>query len=257
LWLIPGGTQSTLEDIKVAENAGGYCYKYKNDHNRFIYWRTVQDILEISEISLDANLRNNNIRFKFTDSPVLTVGIFETERRIVILVGTVNSIHRFTLPHPRDLVQGDDSVLGGISSESAMDPSTFHLLGNTIGHGVPHKAACHYSEQAFFGYAFANTLYVFQMDCRTGHVSFSELKISQMIPRILTNFSDVLRGKGGVDDSHYVSSLCFGVEEEDALVLYSLYRDNTLRMWSMRSGQCVSTVNCADKSDGYRCQGSE
>lgn len=36
-----GGTQSTLQDIKVAERAGGYCYKDFSKHhtrNRFIYW---------------------------------------------------------------------------------------------------------------------------------------------------------------------------------------------------------------------------
>lgn len=36
-----GGSQSTLQDIKVTEHANGYCYKYykgKSDRNRFIYW---------------------------------------------------------------------------------------------------------------------------------------------------------------------------------------------------------------------------
>lgn len=36
-----GGTQSTLQDIKVPERANGYCYKDATKHhtrNRFIYW---------------------------------------------------------------------------------------------------------------------------------------------------------------------------------------------------------------------------
>lgn len=36
-----GATQSTLQDIKVAEKAGGYYYKDKTkvqNRNRFIYW---------------------------------------------------------------------------------------------------------------------------------------------------------------------------------------------------------------------------
>lgn len=39
--ILLGGTQSTLQDIKVAEKAGGYCFKnsLKNHtRNRFIYW---------------------------------------------------------------------------------------------------------------------------------------------------------------------------------------------------------------------------
>lgn len=36
-----GGSQSTLQDIKVAEKAGGYAYKdttKSHNRNRFIYW---------------------------------------------------------------------------------------------------------------------------------------------------------------------------------------------------------------------------
>lgn len=36
-----GGTQGTLQDIKVAERANGFCYRDSTRHhtrNRFIYW---------------------------------------------------------------------------------------------------------------------------------------------------------------------------------------------------------------------------
>lgn len=36
-----GSTQSTLQDIKVIEKAGGFCYNdstYESKRNRFIYW---------------------------------------------------------------------------------------------------------------------------------------------------------------------------------------------------------------------------
>lgn len=38
---ILGGTQSTLQDIKVPERANGFCYDDLSKHhmrNRFIYW---------------------------------------------------------------------------------------------------------------------------------------------------------------------------------------------------------------------------
>lgn len=39
--IFAGGTQSTLQDIKISEKANGYCYRDALKHytrNRFIYW---------------------------------------------------------------------------------------------------------------------------------------------------------------------------------------------------------------------------
>lgn len=102
--LFAGGTQSTLQDIKVPERAGGYSYKDSTKHftrNRFIYWRISHDILEVVEHSLDVNLANCKVRYKFTDDPILDgISIHETVNSVIILVVTVSSVHKLTFPHP-------------------------------------------------------------------------------------------------------------------------------------------------------------
>lgn len=46
--IILGGTQSTLQDIKVLEKANGYCYKDATKfytRNRFIFWWVLLHLL--------------------------------------------------------------------------------------------------------------------------------------------------------------------------------------------------------------------
>jgi nuclear pore complex protein Nup160 len=93
-----------LQDIKVPEKAGGYCYTDASKYftrNRFIFWRILHDVLELVEHSLDINLVNNRIRYKFTDTPILDgISIHETVSSVIILIVTVSSIHKFSFPHP-------------------------------------------------------------------------------------------------------------------------------------------------------------
>lgn len=156
---LPGGTHSTLQDIKVAEKAGGYCYKnvtLNHNRNRYIYWRSYQDILELTEISLDFNLYQNNLRYKFTDSPVLAVTITESGEHVVLLVSTVCSLHRISFPHPDSLAEGSSSssscstgttnipsvefndtqsysIFFDASVTAARDPTTFYVIETQLG----------------------------------------------------------------------------------------------------------------------------
>lgn len=148
---LAGASQSTLQDIKVAERAGGYCYADATGsatRNRFIQWRTQHDCLELIETSLDANLIDNHVRYRFADSPVLFVGVHETTDRlqVVLLVVTVNSIHRLSYTHPEQL-EGHRtssgtgaadvglSVFHEASMQATRDPSTFHVIGHVGGSG--------------------------------------------------------------------------------------------------------------------------
>lgn len=122
-----------MQDIKVAEKAGGYCYKnvsLNHNRNRFIYWRTYQDILELSEISLDFNLYQNNLRYKFTDSPVIAVSITEQGKYIVLLISTVCSLHRICFPHPDSLADGSYVGAGSSSgvNNTPLDFNESHLF---------------------------------------------------------------------------------------------------------------------------------
>lgn len=64
--------------------------------------RTNGDVLELSEISLDLNLIDNAIRYKFTDAPILAVSVAEHNDSVIILVATVSSLHRLKFTHPRE-----------------------------------------------------------------------------------------------------------------------------------------------------------
>lgn len=102
--MLSGGTQSTLQDIKVCEKSGGYSFRDQSKYytrNRFIYWRISHDVLELVEQSLDVNLIGNRIKYKFINTPVLDgITIHEVFNSVVVLVSAVSSVHRLSFPHP-------------------------------------------------------------------------------------------------------------------------------------------------------------
>lgn len=260
-----GASHSTLQDIKVRREAAGFCYK--NDEfirNRFIFWRSSGEILELCENSLDVNLKNKNLRLTFEDAPILSVSINETNDNITILVVTISNIHRLQFTHPRYGVgaegeQNDNSIFSNFVQDSAKDPSSFYTIGNLLAQNVPHSAACYLSstgEEAYFSVAYSNHLILFQMNCFNGSTGVTELKNFQILPRLFTNITDAIRGKNNVsDDSNYVISMEFDTVGGEN-VLFALYRDNSIRMWSTKTGQCLFTFNIFKDSDDKRSQGS-
>lgn len=269
-----GSSHSTLQDIKVQKQAAGFCYR--NDEfirNRFIYWRTQDDVLELSENSLDVNLRDKNLRLTFEESPILSVYINESsneerqessEDYVTILVVTISNIHKFQFIHPRRTIgpngeQNENSIFTSITQESAKDPSSFYNISNLLAQNVPHCASCYLSptsEEAYFAVAHTNHLLLFQMNCFTGHTGFTELKNFQIIPRLFSNLTDAIRGKSNVSDTNYVTSIVFDTLGGEN-VLYALYRDNNIRMWSTRTGQCLHTLNIFKDNEARQSQGSE
>lgn len=260
-----GSTHSTLQDIKVQKQAAGFCYR--NDEyirNRFIYWRSSDDVLELSENSLDVNLKNKNLRVTFEESPILSVHINESEDNVTILVVTISNIHRLQFVHPRCTIgpngeQNENSIFSSITQDSAKDPSSFYTISNQLAQNVPHCASCILSptsEEAYFAVAHTNHLLLFQMSCFNGHTSVTELKNAQILPRLFSNLSDAIRGKSNVSDNNYVTSLVFdSIGGEN--VLYALYRDNNMRMWSTRTGQCLAIIDILKGNEEKGSQGSE
>ena len=257
-----GGNHSTLQDIKVSKKAGGFCYKSDQYiRNRFIYWRSYDDILELSEVSLDINLKNKNVKCKFEDSPILSIFISESEEYVTILVTTISNLHRLQFDHPRRSIgskgeQNENSVFASLTQEKALNPANLYNISNQMSQNVPHKSVCYFSsanEEAYFAVAHSNQLLLFQMNGFNGHTGVIELKSSQIVPRF---FSNMLRGKNNVTDSNFVSSLVFD-EIGGEIVLYALYRDNNIRMWSAKSGQCLSVLNITVENDERRSVGSK
>jgi nuclear pore complex protein Nup160 len=202
-----GGTQGTLQDIKVAERANGFCYRDSTKHhtrNRFIYWRISHDILELVEHSLDVNLAGNRIRYKFVDTPILDgVSIHETYDNVVVLVPTVCSVHRLIFPHPdkyhrQDHVHPDlaaPSIFSEATIADARDPSTFHFFTNSSSQ-LPYLADSSLTlaeEEAIFVLAYPSGEILLVKQSREGKVESIELKSESIVPRFLSGLADKLR----------------------------------------------------------------
>ncbi|XP_012270896.1 nuclear pore complex protein Nup160 homolog [Orussus abietinus] len=258
-----GGSQSTLQDIKVPEKAGGYSYKDSSKHytrNRFIYWRISHDILELVEHSLDVNLANCRVRYKFTDTPILDgISIHETVNSVIILVVTVSSVHKLTFPHPdkihrQELVLGShpelsvQSILSEASVQAARDPHTFHVIttAGITNSPVPHAAASWLvlpQEESLFALAYnSGIILLLRLDTITGLVQTSELKQDSIVPRFLSGIATAFRGRSS--EGHVAMSLILHTYDNDTY-LFALCREGNVRMWSCNKAQYVAVADVA------------
>ncbi|KAG7213986.1 hypothetical protein KM043_001360 [Ampulex compressa] len=258
-----GGSQSTLQDIKVPERAGGYSYKDCTKYftrNRFIYWRICHDVLELVEHSLDVNLANCRVRYKFTDTPILDgITIHETLNSVVILIVTVSSVHKLSFSHP-DKIHKQEHLLGGHSDlsvhsifgdasvQNARDPHTFHVIATagTTNSPVPHAAASWLTlpqEEALFALAYnSGTILLLRLDTITGLVHTSELKQDSIVPRFLSGIATAFRGRNS--EAHVAMSLVIHGYGNDTY-LFALCREGNIRMWSCNKSQCIAVTDVA------------
>ncbi|CAK9826764.1 Nuclear pore complex protein Nup160 homolog [Anthophora retusa] len=261
-----GGSQSTLQDIKVPERAGGYsyndCSKYFT-RNRFIYWRICHDVLELVEHSLDINLANCRVRYKFTDTPILDgISIHETINSVIILIATVSSVHKLSFPHPERIHKSEHSLstykdlgIQSIFSEASTqnvkkakeDPHMFHVItsAGTTNSPVPHAAASWYiaPQEALFALAYnSGTILLLRLDIKTGLVHSSELKQDSIVPRFLSGIATAFRGRSS--EAHVAMSLTIHSCGNDTY-LFALCREGNIRMWSCNKAQCVAVTDAA------------
>lgn len=67
----------------------------------FYFRRIYHDILELVEQSMDVNLIDARVRYRFTDTPILDgITIHEINGQVIILIPTVCSVHCLTFSHP-------------------------------------------------------------------------------------------------------------------------------------------------------------
>ena len=82
------------------------CLHSRKVNLKFALWivstrRITENVLELTEISLDTNLSGNSLKVHFPGSVLLPgVSVFETHSSVCVLIATTNSVHRLTLPHP-------------------------------------------------------------------------------------------------------------------------------------------------------------
>nr|ACM79338.1 nucleoporin 160 kDa [Drosophila melanogaster] len=248
------GTQSTLQDLKTFETSGGYCYKNTKNvqtRNRFIYWRTYQDVLELSEVSLDISLLRNHLRLRFTDSAVLNVSLTEQGTSVTLLVVTVSSVHRYVFllkvagqeggaASPEDLLS--QSIFYDVN-DKINDPSTYYV---TDGFGTMPNAAVSYltqdSQSAYFAVAYQSKLLLHVMKCSTGHTITHEIKEPKLMPWFLSNLKGALTGRSETLEA--ATSMAFSEIGGEIFILV-LYRNNELRLWSVDNLQTVASINCS------------
>ncbi|XP_044262804.1 nuclear pore complex protein Nup160 homolog [Tribolium madens] len=259
-----GGTQGTLQDIKVAERANGFCYRDStkpHTRNRFIYWRISHDVLELVEHSLDINLAGNRIRYKFVDTPILDgVSIHETYDNVVVLVPTVCSVHRLVFPHPdkyhrQDHVAGvhpdlaAPSVFSEATTNEARDPATFHFFTNSSSQ-LPFLADSSLTlaeEEAIFVLAYHSGEILLVRQSREGKIDSAELKSESIVPRFLSGLADKLRQKDKDGDTTVSLILhTFGLET----FALTLCRNGHLKFWSCSRAECVSVIDVMAETGG-------
>ncbi|XP_022905074.1 nuclear pore complex protein Nup160 homolog [Onthophagus taurus] len=251
-----GGRQSTLQDIKVAERSNGYCYADSTKsctRNRFIYWRISHDVLELTEQSLDTNLSDNSIRYKFVDTPILDgITIHETHTNVIILVPTVCSVHRIIFPHPTKSRQGDyygfhpdfvlPSIFADASAAQAKNPASFHIITNPSGAGshLPHCSTSWYSaakNEAYFLFAYPTGEVLLIKYNEFGGCECIELKSESIVPRFLYGLAEKFRSRSS-DGNVVVSMVLHTIGLET--YAFTLSKSGHLRVWSCSKGQCIS-----------------
>lgn len=258
--LTTGGTQSTLQDIKVTEKAGGYGYSDSTKHytrNRFIYWRINSDTLELVEQSLDINLTGNRVRYRFTDSPIINgISIQETENNVVVLVPTVCSVHRLTYPHPSNFHKQDEllgshpnlaapSVFSKANVVDARNPNSFFVFNNPSSaiDQLPSLASSFYSrdsDESIFILSYPSSELLLLKLISQGNTICTELKGETLMPRFLSGLTEKFRTK--TSDANQTLSTLIHVIDYEVYVL-TLVRSGHLKFWSCKNGQCIAVID--------------
>ncbi|XP_048487721.1 nuclear pore complex protein Nup160 homolog [Plutella xylostella] len=251
-----GGTHSTLQDIKLPAKAGGYWYqdsKKASTRNRFIYWQTTPDAIELTEASLDINLSGANLRCKVAPGtpPLNGMSVWERpmSREVVILAATVSSVHRLVFPHPD--VLDKKATFGSLSTttpsifhdtSSLNNPNNYFLLNqySNSSVGVAHTCASMLrdnGEAVFalaFGYGGEGGLLLVKLPLAGAAVSY-QLKRESTVPRFLSGITGALRGKpDGIETYGVVLTGSWAV---------AVCADASLRAWPLDEGGAPAAVS--------------
>ncbi|XP_030768263.1 nuclear pore complex protein Nup160 homolog isoform X2 [Sitophilus oryzae] len=263
-----GGTQSTLQDIKITERANGYSYLDSTRHytrNRFIYWRISSDTLELIEQSLDINLTGNTVRYRFMDSPIIDgISVQETEENVIILVPTVCSVHMLRFPHPSNYHKQDDllgshpnlaapSIFSKASTLEARNPNNFYVFNNpsTAMDQLPNLASSFYDTEngeAIFILSYPSLELLLIKLNGHGQTICTELKGESLMPRFLSGLTEKFRAKNN-DAGQIVSTLIQLIDYE--VYILTLTRGGHLKFWSSKNGQCVAVIDILTETGDF------
>lgn len=244
-----------LQDLVVPEAGGGYVYHDSHvvgspTQNRFIYWRTAGDVLELVEISTEEVLEGSQLRIRFSNSPVINnISVIELSDSIVVMVATTASVHRWTLPHPKTI---DRSVLHELTSEVLFNPSNYYLLNNQTSPNTQQPiCATSWSDRSMLKCALSfpdSSLLIVQFSQSTHHVTTCDIRQIGIIGRLWSRMPNLLaRHPNDCDNAIFASAPYHLVETNDVL-LFTLCRDCRIRIFSVNSRECVATHNMIPQS---------
>uniref|UniRef100_A0A8B9ZWA7 Nucleoporin 160 n=1 Tax=Anas zonorhyncha TaxID=75864 RepID=A0A8B9ZWA7_9AVES len=256
----PPGT-SPLPLGRYGDSAGGFCYREcaqlgAATRNRFVRWMTSGDTLELVEESLDNELLNNAVRLRIQGCPLLPGGVHicEVQSHLVVLLVTVQSVHRVVLPHPACSYRSEllmesqiQSVFTDIGKINFRDPANYYLIPNVPGlasNSVASAAWLSSEGEALFALPSATGgIFVIKLPPHDvpGTVSVVELKQSSVVQRFLTGWMPTaIRGDCGPSDLPV--SLSVHCLDHDAFV-FALCQDHKLRMWSYKDQMCLMVAD--------------
>uniref|UniRef100_A0A670YTG5 Nucleoporin 160 n=1 Tax=Pseudonaja textilis TaxID=8673 RepID=A0A670YTG5_PSETE len=246
--------------VRYPESAGGFWYQENAQlgsvtRNRFIHWATSGATLELVEESLDINLLNNAVQLRFQNCNLLPQGvhIFETQNHVVILVSTNQTVHRLMLPHPARMYRSElitesqmQSVFTDIGKLHFRDPLNYCVIPTVPGLSPFSTASAAwltgdggslFALPSASGGIFVLNLPPYDMPS----TSFVELKQSSVMQRLLTGWMPTAI-RGDQNPSDLPVSLSVHCREHDAL-LFALYQDHKLRMWSYKNQMCLMVAD--------------
>uniref|UniRef100_A0A8C2TN59 Nucleoporin 160 n=1 Tax=Coturnix japonica TaxID=93934 RepID=A0A8C2TN59_COTJA len=254
----PPGT-APVPTGRYGDSAGGFCYREcaqlgAATRNRCVRWTTSGDILELVEESLDTELLNNAVRLRIQGCPLLPGGVHlcEVQNHLVLLLVTVQSVHRILLPHPARAYRGVtesqvQSVFTDIGKINFRDPSSYYLIPSVPGLAANSLASAAWlssdGEALFALPSAAGGIFVIKLPPHDipGVVSVVELKQSSVVQRFLTGWMPTaIRGDGGPSDVPI--SLAVHCLDHDAF-LFALCQDHKLRMWSYKDQMCLMVAD--------------
>ncbi|OPJ74162.1 nuclear pore complex protein Nup160 [Patagioenas fasciata monilis] len=246
---------------RYGDSAGGFCYQESAQlaaatRNRFVRWTTSGDTVELVEESLDVNLLNNAVRLRIQGCPLLPGGVHlcEVQSHLVVLLVTVQTVHRLLLPHPARLYRSElitesqiQSVFTDIGKINFRDPSNYCVIPSVPGlasNSVASAAWLSSEGDALFALPSAlGGIFVLKLPPHDapGTVSVVELKQSSVMQRFLTGWMPTaIRGDCGPSDLPV--SLSVHCLDHDAF-LFALCQDHKLRMWSYKDQMCLMVAD--------------
>ncbi|XP_078332937.1 nuclear pore complex protein Nup160-like isoform X1 [Crassostrea virginica] len=245
---------STLQDIKVPDSSGGYAFTEGGVSNRFIYWRTTSNILELVEQSLDYNLFGSQIRFHFHDTQIIGgISIHESHGNVIVLVVTAISVHRLVFSHPSKLIKNNI----GYTQSSQPVPSIFSYASENLwskyllNHGgnfssqIQGAASAQNGEgQALFALSSnEGSVLLIKMPPLNiqGIVQQFELSKSSMMQKLWTGLVPAAM-RGSQESLETATGLVIHPFRGDTFV-FAICRDHKIRVWSTRTHECVSIYN--------------